>query len=119
MATKKRRITINMDENLYQTITRLAELQGASRSFVCVDIMESIHQPLMRTVALLDAARDAPDRVKSDLRDTVTQMERELQSSVGDGLNQLDILLDAIQDDSSATGKGAAGRQDMPPPPRP
>lgn len=119
MATKKKRITINMDEELYRTISRLAELQGASRSFVCVDIMESIHQPLMRTVALLDAARQAPDKVKRDLRDTVSQLEGELQRSVGDGINQMEILLESLQDTSSQQGKGRTVRQDVPPPPRP
>ena len=52
MPTSKPRIAITLDPRVYATIERLAQLQGKSRGSVVADLVTSIHEPLMRTVAL-------------------------------------------------------------------
>lgn len=90
MPTKKPRLMVTLDPAVYETLARLAELQGCSRSRVVSDLLESIHPPLQRTVALLDAAREAPQQVKDGLRSTVEDLERDLSGQSREALGQLD-----------------------------
>lgn len=97
MSTNKPRCTITFDPNVYRTISRLAELQGISRSAVLGEFLEAMHPPLMRTVAILEAAADAPRQVRDGIRQVVEDMERQLLSSAGDGILQMDMLLADLQ----------------------
>lgn len=97
MPSNKPRINLTVPQNLNETLTRLADLQGCSRGAVVLDLLEAVHQPLMRTVALLEAAQSAPMQVRQGLRETVEQMERELNAQVGGGVSQMDMLLQALQ----------------------
>ncbi|HER20000.1 MAG TPA: hypothetical protein ENO14_03035, partial [Chromatiales bacterium] len=97
MPSKKPRINLTVPQNLNETISRLAELQGCSRGAVVLDLLEAVHDPLMRTVALLEAAQSAPKQVREGLRETVEQMERELNAQVGGGVSQMDMLLQALR----------------------
>jgi len=100
MPSKKPRINLTVPQNLNETISRLAELQGCSRGAVVLDLLEAVHDPLMRTVALLEAAQSAPKQVREGLRETVEQMERELNAQVGGGVSQMDMLLQALREPS-------------------
>ena len=92
MPTSKPRIAITLDPRVYATIERLAQLQGKSRGSVVADLVTSIHEPLMRTVALLDAAAEAPEQVKAGLRGVIEGVESQLVGAAGGGLAQLDWL---------------------------
>lgn len=108
MPTDKPRITITFPPNLKATISRFAELQGRSFGAVVVDLLETIHDPLMRTLAILDAAREAPEEVKRGLRQVFDDVERETVASAGAGLAQMDWLLVRLREESS---KASAGGQ--------
>lgn len=114
MATNKPRITVTLDPNVYQTLDRMAQLQGTSRGKVVSELLDAVHPPLMRTVALLEAAAEAPGQVRNGLRHTVETMERELAGSVGSGLAQLDWLMAEIREESAPAPAGA-GRSPAPP----
>ena len=105
MPTTKPRITITVNKPIYETITRMAMLQGVSKSHVINELLESVHPPLMRTVALLEAARDAPDQVKNGLRNTLDAMELELVGTLGQNLSQLDFLVGKMTENESEAGK--------------
>lgn len=97
MPTSKPRIAITLDPRVYATIERLAQLQGKSRGSVVADLVTSIHEPLMRTVALLDAAAEAPEQVKAGLRGVIEGVESQLVGAAGGGLAQLDWLRARVQ----------------------
>ena len=78
MPTSKPRIAITLEPRVYETVERLAQLQGKSRGSVVAELVSSIHEPLMRTVALLDAAMQAPEDVKRGLRGVVEGVESQL-----------------------------------------
>lgn len=92
MPTRKPRVVVTLNPYVHGTIARLAELQGRSRGAVISDLLEGVHPPLMRTVALLDAARNAPRKVVDDLRDTLEGMEREMVGAAGSGLENMEWL---------------------------
>lgn len=120
MPTEKPRFTITTSKPIFETVSRLAQLQGVSKSHVVNDLLEAVHPPLMRTVALLEAASDAPQQVRSGLRQTVLDMERELAGSVGSSINQMDWLTAKLRDapegqDSSGPGAPRSGADSLPP----
>ena len=97
MPTSKPRIAITLDPRVYATIERLAQLQRKSRGAVVAELVTSIHEPLMRTVALLDAAAEAPEQVKAGLRGVIEGVESQLVGAAGGGLAQLDWLRARVQ----------------------
>lgn len=108
MATDKPRISITFPPNLKATIARFAELQGRSFSAVVVELLETVHEPLIRTLAILDAAREAPEEVKRGLRQAFDDVERDTVKAAGAGIAQMDWLLTRLREDSeghSGTGQ--------------
>lgn len=93
MATTKPRITITLDRHVYETISRLARLSRQSKSEVIGGLLETVHQPLMRTVALLEAASEAPSQVGLGLRGVVESLERQLLNEAGETFKQMDFLM--------------------------
>lgn len=94
MATKNPRIAVMVKPQVHEVFRRLAKLQGESMSRVVGDILESVYEPMMRTVALLEAAQEAPQQVRDGLRNVVLDLEREMVSASGSGLAQLDWMRD-------------------------
>ncbi|MBK1736284.1 hypothetical protein CKO15_13645 [Halorhodospira abdelmalekii] len=89
MATKKPRIALTLEPEVYRTIERFAELSGQPKSRVISELIEQIHEPLQRTVALLDAANSAPQQVRKGLQTTLEQMEREMVGNQGSAAAQI------------------------------
>lgn len=94
MPTIKPRFTVTMNPFDHEVISRLAALQGCTRGALVADLIGSIVPSLARTVALLEAAREAPEQVKSGLRAVVDSLHGELSSASGDASAQLDSLVD-------------------------
>lgn len=120
MPTNKPRFTITTSQPIYETVSRLAKLQGVSRSHVINDLLEAIHPPLMRTVALLEAAQEAPNQVRDGLRSTVMDMEREMAGSLGSSLHQMDWLTKKLRApagsrDTSGPAALASSDEGLPP----
>lgn len=98
------RIAVYLDPNVYATIKRLSQLNGEPMSRIVGDLVEAVAEPLMRTVAFLEAAADAPKQIKDGLRGTMEQMERELYGVAGYTMGQMDWLINEI-------GKGEGGER--------
>lgn len=94
MPSKLPTISVRLKPHVFEVFARLAELQGRSRGSVVADLLEAVHPPLMRTVALLEAARDAPAQVQSGLLRTLEDMEMDLVHVSGGSLAQMDMLIE-------------------------
>lgn len=81
-------------------------------SKIVSELVEAVSDPLMRTVALLEAAAAAPTQIRDGLRGTVQQMERELYGAAGYSLGQMDWLINEM-------GKGPEGERSGVSPPAP
>lgn len=114
MATDKPRITITLNPHVYATLKRMSELGGQPMSSIISELLDSVHEPFMRTVALLDAAAQAPKQVKDGLRQSFEAVERDLYGVVGYTVAQMDWLTEQLgkppAGDAAATplGGGAA-----------
>ena len=111
MATTNPRITVTLKPHVYDVVKRLATLNGQSMSSIVSELLETVHPPLMRTIAILEAAAAAPKQVREGLKKTVEDMEREITKSAGSSISQLDWLLGEI----SASDGGASRSADTPP----
>jgi hypothetical protein len=117
MATDKPRITITLNSHVYATLKRMSELGGQPMSTIISELLDSVHEPFMRTVALLDAAAQAPQQVKDGLRQSFDTIEREMYGAVGYTVAQMDWLTERLGQpppgDAAATalagGAAAAG----------
>ena len=96
MPTAKPRIAVTLNEQTFQVIARMAELQGCSRGSVVADLLESVAPALTRTVALLEAAAAAPKQVRDGLRGVVEDTYQQLVGVAGDSITQMDWLISEL-----------------------
>lgn len=114
MPTNKPRVMVTLSHNVHATIARMAEIQGVSKSSIIADLMEAVHPPLMRTVAMLEAARDAPDEVKRGLVQTLEALERQMGATAALSDEQLDWVATSLRAGSTPgtviRGSGSSGK---------
>ena len=111
MPTAKPRIAITLPPHTHEVIRRLSELNGEPMSRIVSELVEAVSDPLMRTVALLEAASAAPKEIKDGLRGTVQQMERDLYGAAGYTLGQMDWLINEMgKCDTGAATEPATAR---------
>lgn len=101
MPTTKPRITVTLNQHVYDVFARLAELQGQSKGSIIAEILETVYPPLMRTVALLEAANEAPKQVRQGLKSNLEAIERELLKSTEGTTGQLDWMIQEMREASS------------------
>lgn len=93
MPTNKPRVAVTLEPHTHEVIERLAVLQGRTRGAVIAELLDSVAPALGRTVALLEAAKEAPEQVKRGLRNVVEGVHQELVQASGDASLQLGIFL--------------------------
>lgn len=111
MATDKPRITITLNPHVYATLKRMSEFGGQPMSSIISELLDSVHEPLMRTVAFLDAAAQAPKQVKDGLRQSFETVERELYGAVGYTVAQVDWLTEQLGKRGDGAAHSVAGTQ--------
>lgn len=106
MPTSKPRFTITCEERTHQVISRLAELQGRTRGAVVAELLDEVVPVLERTITLLEAATEAPDRVREGMIRSIERAHGEMVESAGDSMHQIDMLMQQFLE---------AGEQGRPP----
>ncbi len=96
MPTLKPRVQVTLEPETHAVIERLAHLQGRTRGSVIAELLDSVAPPLRRTIALLEAAAEAPNDVKRGFRAAVESAHQELAALSGDASRQLDAFLDSL-----------------------
>jgi hypothetical protein len=98
MPTIKPRVQVTLEPSTHEVIERLAALQGCSRGAVIADLIDSVAPALGRTVALLEAAREAPAQVRQGLIDVVQGLHGELVEATGEASKEVQLCLDRLSD---------------------
>ena len=104
MPTLKPRVQVTLEPQTHAVIERLATLQGRTRGSIIAEMLDSIAPALTRTVALLEAAAEAPNDVKRGFRAAVEASHQELVAISGDASRQLDAFLDQLDQAGSSEG---------------
>ncbi len=110
MPSSKPAIAVRLPPHVFEVFARLAELQGRSRGSVVAELLEAVYPPLMRSVALMEAAIEAPAQVRDGLRQTLEDLELDLVKSAGGSLAQMDMLIERTREH----GHGEAERREAP-----
>ena len=100
MPTNKPRVQVTLEPETHAVIARFAQLQGRTRGSVIAELLDSVSPSLTRTVALLEAAFEAPESVKKGLRGVIEDLQGELVSASGDAAKQLDFVLSQMEQDA-------------------
>lgn len=108
MATTKPRITISLNPHVYATIKRMSQLGGQPMASIISEMLDTVHEPLMRTVAFLEAAAEAPKQVKEGLRQSFEAVERDVYSAAGHSVSQIDWLTEQLKPGGNGRGSGRA-----------
>lgn len=98
MPTLKPRVQVTLEPSTHEVIERLAFLQGCSRGAVISGLIDSVAPALGRTVALLEAAREAPSQIRQGLIDVVQQLHGELVGVTGEASKEVQLCLDRLND---------------------
>lgn len=98
MPTLKPRVQVTLEPATHEVIERLAALQGCSRGAVIADLIDSVAPALGRTVALLEAAMEAPAQVRQGLIDVVHGLHGELLEATGEASKEVQLCLDRLGD---------------------
>ena len=96
MPTNKPRVAVTLEPHTHEVIERLAQLQGRTRGSVISELLDSVAPSLARTVALLEAAQEAPRQVMQGLRKVVDDLHQELVQVAGDASAQIDLALERL-----------------------
>ena len=99
MATTKPRVTVTLDPFSHEVISALAGLQSRSRGAVIAEMMEAVAPALSRTVSLLQAAQEAPAKVKAEFAEAIAEFQREIDEAGDTANSQLDLLRQHIAAD--------------------
>lgn len=97
MPTNKPRISVTLPPHVGETYKRMAALQGRSAAAVVADLLLAAHEPLCRTLAVLEAAREAPRHVLEGIREAAEETERDLTRAYAGGLHQLDWIMERVR----------------------
>lgn len=116
MPTLKPRVQVTLEPSTHEVIERFAFLQGRTRGSVIAEMLDAIAPSLVRTVALLEAAAEAPNDVKRGLRAAVEGIQDELIGVAGDATNQLDLIMSELSGKQAdphvvTRGSGSVGRR--------
>lgn len=87
--TKKPRINLAVDPEIYETITEMAELQGTARATLVMDLLRSVHPVLVSTVEAMKAVRTYEGTIPDYLADSVAS---DLAGVSRYSKDQLDLL---------------------------
>ena len=101
MPTSKPRFTVTCEPETHEVISRLAELQGRTRGSVVAELLDEVVPVLSRTIALLEAASEAPTAVRKGMLTSIEKAHDELMSIQGDANRQVDMLFEGFAQEGS------------------
>ena len=93
MSTTKPRIGVTVDRGLYNTITRLSQLRGLSRSGVIVDLLKTVEPSLKRTIAAFESASTSTPKLDDDAENE----GRKVLRRSGETIYELERFLDGLE----------------------
>ena len=104
MATKKPRITITLEPEVYETLRDLAELQGRPLSSLVSDQLNLTHPVQQKVLAAVRNVFSIEAEARQDLADRLDSAQSQADASLGPLLALLDGFAEATQPPHSNTG---------------
>jgi hypothetical protein len=93
MPTAKPRVSVTLDQESYQVLSRLSEVSGDSMSSLLSGLVDATRPSLERMVLLLERAQSAKGEIHEGLRDSIDKSVVDLQVAHNAMLGQFDLLM--------------------------
>lgn len=97
MPTSKPRINLTFRQEHYELISRLAKVQGTTRTKVLMEFIEQVLPVLERVVVVAEAASRAQEQAKEGLRSSLERAEAAVAPLATAAMGQLDWVLKDAQ----------------------
>ena len=97
MPTAKPRVQVTLEPEVHDVIERFARLQNRTRGAVIAELLNEIAPAIGRTIALLEAAQEAPNQVKAGLRAVAEGLQNEMVNATGEANRQFQLLMHKIE----------------------
>ena len=94
MPTRNPRINVTVSGPQYELLSRLARVQGRSRSAVLLDLFETVTPVLERVCVVAEAAERAQSQAKEGLQAAAERAEAALSPLLAKAMGQLDLLVE-------------------------
>lgn len=104
MATQKPRITVTLDQDVYDTIRGLSEVQGVTMSGLVSEFLTMVNPVQKRVLRAARRAANLGARSKAATVKTLEDTESQLTAMLGPMLDLFDSIEDAAQPPHSNTG---------------
>lgn len=119
MPTAKPRIQVTMKPESYRTVTRLAQLQGRSRSSVLAELVDDLVPVLQRVVVVGEASQHAQADLKAGLLRSVEAAEAQVLPHAARAMAQFDWMVADVLEGLGAAQRPAEPASELPPTPVP
>lgn len=92
MPTKKHRITVNLNPEIYEPLKDLSELSGKSMSFLIADLLGGIIPQITRTIEVMKAAKNAPEEIRQKIIEQYEESEQKILEAQSIVEDQFDLF---------------------------
>jgi hypothetical protein len=93
MPTKNPRITVTLEPQVYDTLTRLSDLQGTSMSAIVSEFLGITMPAMQRMLVAFQYAKDAPQAAREGLRQAIDKAEARMLPAAMARIEQHDMFL--------------------------
>jgi predicted DNA-binding protein len=124
MPTEKPRLSVMLEPQTYETLTRLARVQGRSAGAIIREVLEGVEAPLQRVAALLEAVEAQRESVDEAGKQALEEFHKDAAQAEADArklltglLSQTDMFLEGISEDRGGdpAARGGAAHHSQPP----
>ena len=82
MTNLRKRITVTVSDGMFETIDGISKLRGCSRGRVAAELLSEVEIPLKNSLALMQAASEAPQAVRKAFAEQILNAEKEILTSL-------------------------------------
>jgi uncharacterized protein (DUF1778 family) len=106
MATTKPRITVTLTKRQHEVISTIAQMGGGSMSAFIGEMLESALPTLERMAATFQKVKQAQDRERSRIIETMDRAQAALEPVVMEAVGQFDLFLGKVEEAAGAADDG-------------
>jgi hypothetical protein len=116
MPTANPRVNVTLPPSLDDLVSRLARVEGASKSQVLRELLEAAEPALRRAVALMEAAEGATEAVRKGLAQSLFEHQLGVEAALDVAIRQAEIQDLADQAQRATLKRARAGAEPSPAP---
>lgn len=86
---QRQRITVSLNDDVFDLLSTWARLQKRSQSSVAGELLSIATDPLKTLIKTLERAEKAPDRLKKELSETISELANDMNVEIAEFQHEL------------------------------